>query len=116
MVGPEVYSTEVKKTEVLAEVFRRTVGVLTRLLCHPPPAHTLLPGLRIKETKDVYEPEGELTPTEAENPLSGYAKTVSHVVVGLKTVKGTKPLRSDPSTHEATYSQGKDCSWRCDLY
>jgi DNA helicase TIP49 (TBP-interacting protein) len=28
MVGSEVYSAEVKKTEVLAEVFRRAIGVL----------------------------------------------------------------------------------------
>lgn len=59
-------------------------------------------GLRIKETKTVYEGEvTELTPTEAENPLSGYGKTVSHVIVGLKTVKGTKQLRLDPSIYEA---------------
>ncbi|KAJ7583426.1 RuvB-like helicase 1 [Mycena floridula] len=84
MVGSEVYSAEVKKTEVLAEAFRRAIG------------------LRIKETKDVYEGEvTELTPTESENPLSGYGKTVSHVVVGLKTVKGTKQLRLDPSIYEA---------------
>jgi DNA helicase TIP49 (TBP-interacting protein) len=43
----------------------------------------------------------ELTPAEAENPLSGYGKTVSHVVIGLKTVKGTKQLRLDPSIYEA---------------
>jgi DNA helicase TIP49 (TBP-interacting protein) len=43
----------------------------------------------------------ELTPSEAENPLSGYGKTVSHVIVGLKTVKGTKQLRLDPSIYEA---------------
>ncbi|KAH8827262.1 TIP49 C-terminus-domain-containing protein [Flagelloscypha sp. PMI_526] len=84
MVGSEVYSAEVKKTEVLAEVFRRAIG------------------LRIKETKEVYEGEvTELTPTEAENPLSGYGKTVSHVIVGLKTVKGTKQLRLDPSIYES---------------
>ncbi|KAF8234252.1 RuvB-like helicase 1 [Tricholoma matsutake] len=84
MVGSEVYSTEVKKTEVLAEAFRRAIG------------------LRIKETKEVYEGEvTELTPTEAENPLSGYGKTISHVVVGLKTVKGTKQLRLDPTIYEA---------------
>lgn len=59
-------------------------------------------GLRIKETKEVYEGEvTELTPTESENPLSGYGKTVSHVVVGLKTVKGTKQLKLDPSIYEA---------------
>ncbi|KAI0337483.1 RuvB-like helicase 1 [Trametopsis cervina] len=84
MVGSEVYSSEVKKTEVLAEAFRRAIG------------------LRIKETKDVYEGEvTELTPAESENPLSGYGKTVAHVVVGLKTVKGTKQLRLDPSIYEA---------------
>ncbi|KZT35510.1 DNA helicase [Sistotremastrum suecicum HHB10207 ss-3] len=84
MVGSEVYSVEVKKTEVLAEAFRRAIG------------------LRIKETKEVYEGEvTELTPAEAENPLSGYGKTVSHVIVGLKTVKGTKQLRLDPTIYEA---------------
>jgi hypothetical protein len=50
----------------------------------------------------VYEGEvTELTPAETENPLSGYGKTISHVVVGLKTVKGTKQLRLDPSIYEA---------------
>ncbi|KIY66756.1 RuvB-like helicase 1 [Cylindrobasidium torrendii FP15055 ss-10] len=84
MVGSEVYSTEVKKTEVLAEVFRRAIG------------------LRIKEVKEVYEGEvTELTPAESENPLSGYGKTVSHVIVALKTAKGLKQLRLDPSIYEA---------------
>lgn len=50
----------------------------------------------------MYEGElTELTPTETENPLSGYGKTVSHVVIGLKTVKGTKQLRLDPAIYEA---------------
>merc|ERR1712028_22455 len=84
MVGSEVYSSEVKKTEVLMENFRRSIG------------------LRIKETKEVYEgEEAELTPEEAENPLGGYGKTVAHVVVGLKTTKGTKQLKLDPSIYEA---------------
>jgi len=84
MVGSEVYSSEVKKTEVLMENFRRAIG------------------LRIKENKEVYEGEvTELTPEESENPLGGYGKTVSHVIVGLKTVKGTKQLRLDPSIYDA---------------
>lgn len=33
MVGSEVYSTEVKKTEVLAEVFRRAIGRYRPFLC-----------------------------------------------------------------------------------
>ena len=84
MVGSEVYSTEVKKTEVLMENFRRAIG------------------LRIKETKEVYEGEViELTPCETENPMGGYGKTVSHVVIGLKTSKGTKQLKLDPSIYES---------------
>lgn len=50
----------------------------------------------------MYEGEvTELTPTETENPLSGYGKTIARVVVGLKTVKGTKQLRLDPSIYES---------------
>ncbi|XP_002158005.1 ruvB-like 1 [Hydra vulgaris] len=84
MVGSEVYSTEVKKTEVLMENFRRAIG------------------LRIKETKEVYEGEvTELTPFETENPLGGYGKTISHIIIGLKTAKGTKQLKLDPSIYES---------------
>lgn len=50
----------------------------------------------------MYEGEvTELTPAETENPLSGYGKTISHVVVALKTAKGTKQLRLDPSIYES---------------
>ncbi|EAZ63667.2 RUVB-like protein [Scheffersomyces stipitis CBS 6054] len=84
IVGSELYSAEVKKTAALMENFRRAIG------------------LRIKEIKEVYEGEViELTPEEAENPLGGYGKTISHVVVGLKTAKGTKNLRLDPSIYES---------------
>ena len=55
MVGSEVYSSEIKKTEVLMENFRRAIG------------------LRIKEVKEVYEGEcTELTPVETENPFGGF--------------------------------------------
>jgi RuvB-like protein 1 (pontin 52) len=84
MVGSEVFSSEVKKTEVLMENFRRAIG------------------LRIKETKEVYEGEvTELTPEEAENTLGGYGKVVAHVIIGLKTTKGTKQLKLDPSIYDA---------------
>ncbi|KAJ1860970.1 RuvB ATP-dependent DNA helicase pontin [Coemansia sp. RSA 2703] len=84
MTGSEVYSSEVKKTEVLMENFRRAIS------------------LRVKEVKEVYEGEvTEITPEEAENPLGGYSKTVSNVVIGLKTAKGTKQLRLDPSIYES---------------
>mmetsp|Transcript_5353 Transcript_5353/g.5473 ORF Transcript_5353/g.5473 Transcript_5353/m.5473 type:complete len:455 (+) Transcript_5353:60-1424(+) len=84
MVGSEVYSSEVKKTEILMENFRRAIGI------------------RIKESKEVYEGEvTEITPEETENPLGGYGRTISHVIIGLKTTKGSKQLRLDPSIYEA---------------
>ena len=30
----------------------------------------------------------------------GYGKTVSHVIIGLRTAKGTKQLKLDPSIYE----------------
>lgn len=43
----------------------------------------------------------ELTPEEAENPLGGYGRTISHLLITLKSAKGTKKLRLDPSIYEA---------------
>ncbi|KAK3018797.1 hypothetical protein RJ639_005035 [Escallonia herrerae] len=97
MVGSEVYSSEVKKTEVLMEHFRRAIG------------------LRIKENKEVYEGEAsytlskllfkffvtELSPEETESVTGGYGKSISHVIIGLKTVKGTKQLKLDPTIYDA---------------
>jgi len=86
MVGSEVFSSEVKKTEILMENFRRSIG------------------LRIKENKEVYEGEvTELTPEETESgaAASGGERAVSHVVVGLKTVKGTKQLKLDPTIYDS---------------
>lgn len=83
MVGSEVYSSEVKKTEILMENFRRSIG------------------LRIKETKEVWEGEVvEITPEEVEDPHGGYGKVVQSVIVGLKTTKGQKQLKLDPSIYE----------------
>jgi RuvB-like protein 1 (pontin 52) len=83
MAASQVFSREVKKTEVLMEHFRRAIG------------------LRIKEVKEVYEGEViELVPQEVENPLGGYGKTIAHVMVKLKTAKGTKQLKLDPSIYD----------------
>ena len=83
MVGSEVYSTEVKKTEILMENFRRAIG------------------LRIKEQKEVYEGEvTQMTPEETENPLGGYGKAISQVTIGLKTTKGVKTLKLDPAIYD----------------
>merc|ERR1719160_2029550 len=83
MVGSEVYSSEVKKTEVLMENFRRAIG------------------LRIKETKEVYEGEvTELTPEERPDPAGGYGKKVTSVMISLKTTKGQKTLKLAPQIYE----------------
>lgn len=83
MIGSEVYSSEVKKTEILMENFRRAIG------------------LRIKETKEVWEGEvTELAPEEKEDPSGGYGKVVDGVTISLKTTKGSKQLRLDPSVYE----------------
>ena len=51
-------------------------------------------GLRIKEVKEVYEGEvTELTPSEVESAVGGYGRTIEHVIIGLKTTKGTKQLK-----------------------
>lgn len=56
--------------------------------------------------KEVYEGEvTELVPEEAENPLGGYGKTISHLILTLKSAKGTKKLRLDPSIYEAVQKE-----------
>ena len=84
MVASQVFSREVKKTEVLMEHFRRAIG------------------LRIQEQKEVYEGEvTELTVEETEDPLGGYGRTISHVILGLKTAKGSKTLKLDPTIYDS---------------
>jgi len=83
MVGSEVFSSEVKKTEILMENFRRAIG------------------LRIKENKSIYEGEVvEIVPVEQDNAFGGYGKTISHVIATLKSAKGTKQLKLDPRVYE----------------
>lgn len=89
MVASEVYSSEVKKTEILMENFRKAIG------------------LRVKETKEVYEGEvTDITPLETDNCFGGIGKTISHVMVGLKTTKGSKQLKLDPSIYESIQREG----------
>lgn len=58
-------------------------------------------GLRIKENKEVYEGEvTELTPEEAPSQTGGYGKVISHVAIGLKSVKGSKQLKLDPTIYD----------------
>jgi len=83
IVGSEVFSAECKKTSVLMENFRRAIG------------------LRVKEIKEVFEGEvTELTAHEVDSPMSNQGRTISHIIIGLKTQKGVKTLKLDPSIFE----------------
>eukprot|EP00897_Mesotaenium_endlicherianum_P009979 jgi/Mesen1/9009/ME000563S08329 len=75
MVGSEVYSAEVKKRW-------RTFGAPS--------------GFASRRKKEVYE--GEVTDgADAEGERERERRSISHVIIGLKTVKGTKQLKLDPS-------------------
>lgn len=84
LASSSVYSSEVKKTEVLIEACRRAIG------------------LRVREIKEVYEGEVvEMAAEETENPHGGLAKCLSAVILTLKTARGVKTLRLAPQIHEA---------------
>lgn len=84
LTASAVYSSEVKKTEVLLEHCRRALG------------------LRIREVKEVFEGEVvQLAAEEAENPHGGFGKCISAVMLTLKTAKGMKTLRLAPQLHDA---------------
>ena len=75
MVGSEVYSSEIKKTEVLMENFRRAIG------------------LRIKEVKEVYEGEvTEMTPVETENPFGGRRQSRDQNLPTLNSICNLKEI------------------------
>ncbi|PHJ20088.1 tip49 C-terminus family protein [Cystoisospora suis] len=93
MVASEVYSAEVKKTEILMENFRRAIGI------------------KIKETKEVYEgqvmdlveeaPEGSL---DTEMPDT-QKRVLAPIKITLKTQKGSKTLRLAPQINEGIQRQ-----------
>ena len=83
MIGSEVYSSEVKKTKILMENFCRAIG------------------FRIKETKEVWEGDAkEVNSEEMDNPHGGYGKTIASVTIGLKTTKGSRQIKLDPTVYE----------------
>lgn len=79
LVGSEVYSAEVKKTEVLMESLRRAIGI------------------RVREWKEVWEGEVvELRPHQVEDPLGG-STSIAHIILVLRTAKGSRTLKLDPA-------------------
>jgi DNA helicase TIP49 (TBP-interacting protein) len=82
MVGSEVYSTEVKKVEILMENFRRAIG------------------LRIKENKEVYEGEViELTPEEVRPQRSMHRGGCRVYVAGWQGVGHPASCSPQPLLH-----------------
>jgi len=83
LVGSEVFSAEVKKTEVLMESMRKAIG------------------LRIKEVKEVFE--GEVVELQPHMLPGSEASTraISHVILSLRANKGTRTLKMDPSVYES---------------
>lgn len=82
MVGSDVFTSEVNKTEILKENFRRAIG------------------LRIRETKDVYE--GELTnliPYEQDTSTPDH-KIIKYVEVCLRSARGSKVLKLESSLYQ----------------
>lgn len=83
MSGSEIYSNEIKKTEVLQEALRRSILV------------------KMKELKDVYEGEVvELRIVDEENPLRSQSKKVREIFVTLRTNKESKKLKLSPALYE----------------
>lgn len=83
IVASEVYSLEVKKTEILIENFRKSIGI------------------KIKELKETYEGEvTEMNINEVVDTLKQDSKRISHIIISLKSIKGTKTLKLDPSIYE----------------
>ncbi|ANQ08437.1 RuvB-like helicase [Plasmodium coatneyi] len=82
--GSEVYSNEIKKTEVILEAFRKSIHI------------------KIKDEKLVYE--GEVVDMVVEENECMYslnkAKQINAIIITLKTVKGAKTLRLAPKIHE----------------
>ena len=127
MVGSEVFSSEVKKTEILMENFRRAIGLRIkarrsrRLVRWKPrcPADTAgcageQGGVRGRGHRADARGDGErgaaarawlcesqqLTRLGVGCQVGGYGKVINHVVIGLKTVKGTKQLKLDPTIYD----------------
>lgn len=83
MSGSEIYSNEIKKTEVLQEALRRSILV------------------RMRELKDVYEGEVvDLRVMDEENPLNLHSRKVVEILITLRTNKESKKLKLSSALYE----------------
>jgi len=87
--GSEIYSSELKKTEVLTQAMRKSIGV------------------RLKERRRVYE--GEVTQLEVKtrkHPYNPYQEVPDHVVIGLATKNDSRTFRAGAAIASHIISQG----------
>ncbi|KAH0576720.1 TBP-interacting protein TIP49 [Spironucleus salmonicida] len=85
LIGSEVYSAEVKKSEVLMEAFRRSIG------------------LRIKEDKEVFE--GEVTRMNVAAVEGTGGQVVNRVNIVLQTKKNEQELKLDGNVYQQLQQQ-----------
>ncbi|MDW7985671.1 MAG: RuvB-like helicase [Nitrososphaerota archaeon] len=87
--GSEIYSSEMKKTEVLTQAMRRAIGV------------------RLREQRRVYE--GEVTQLDIrtrKHPYNPYQEIPDHVVIGLATKDDKRVFRAGQSIAIHLIQQG----------
>ncbi|MEN2498746.1 MAG: RuvB-like protein 1 [Marteilia pararefringens] len=89
MVGSEVFSMEVKKTEVLHENFRRAIGLKIKEMkeIYEGEVIELLP---LKENYDMDKSKNDIEKKIPESPI------ISSVKLTLRTTKNSKTLKLDP--------------------
>jgi TBP-interacting protein len=87
--GSEIYSSELKKTEILTQAMRKAIGV------------------RLRERRRVYE--GEVVQLEVKtrkHPYNPYQEIPDHVVIGLATKDDRRIFRAGATIASYILSQG----------
>ncbi len=87
--GSEIYSSELKKTEILTQAMRKAIGI------------------RLRERRRVYE--GEVTQLDVKtrkHPYNPYQEVPDHVVIGLATKDDRRVFKAGATIASYLLSQG----------
>ncbi|RWW28867.1 hypothetical protein GW17_00006637 [Ensete ventricosum] len=85
---------------IVVDMIRQKKMAGRALLLAGPPS-TGKTALALGISQELGSKVTELSPEESDNTTGGYGKSISHVIIGLKTVKGTKQLKLDPTIYDA---------------